>query len=95
MTPFNAQPHSAPLEFSSQASEAQLTLVDKFRQQIKRLTTMEQRYADSSLLLKGLNVMLIRTLAAHSAFSDALPDPQWIAHARFSGHTSETEANFS
>jgi hypothetical protein len=83
MPSLNAQPSTSSLEFIPQCPDAKIIFLDEKRKQLRGVLTPEQRYISASTLLKGLGPDLARTLGAHYAFSDQVPDPQLVAHARF------------
>jgi len=79
----NSRSESSFSEISPSHPEAKLIILDEYRKQLQDALTPEQRFASASASLKGLDPDLIRTLAAHSVFSDQSPDPQWLACAQF------------
>lgn len=94
MASLNTQSNSLPLESIPYCPDAEVILLsDKRKQLQKALTPQEKRYVSASALLKGLDPDLVRSLSAHSAFTDQSPDTQFVAHARFAQAGNGPEAD--
>jgi len=92
MLSHNAHEGSDSLKSGSDSPKATLIFLDERRQQFKEALTPEQRFANHSSELEGLDPGLVRSLAAHYTFLNQSPDPQFVAHARFSKNTEEQDA---